>query len=65
MPSERPIAENDIPRGGTARTAKMVSIPLGLAGRSAIGFGRQLVGQSGNMVFAQIQEKQQSKYLKS
>ena len=57
MPSERPIAENDIPRGGTARTAKMVSIPLGLAGRSAIGFGRQLVGQSGNMVFAQIQEK--------
>ena len=57
MSSERPIAENDIPRGGTARTAKMVSIPLGLAGRSAIGFGRQLVGQSGNMVFAQIQEK--------
>ncbi len=57
MPSKRPIAENDIPRGGTARTAKMVSIPLGLAGRSAIGFGRQLVGQSGNMVFAQIQEK--------
>ena len=57
MSSERPIAENDIPRGGTDRTAKMVSIPLGLAGRSAIGFGRQLVGQSGNMVFAQIQEK--------
>ena len=57
MPTEQPTAENEIPRGSTARTAKMVSIPLGLAGRSALGFGRQLVGQSGSLVFAEIQEK--------
>ena len=57
MLTEQPTAENEIPRGSTARTAKMVSIPLGLAGRSALGFGRQLVGQSGSLVFAEIQEK--------
>ena len=57
MSSKPPIASNNIPRGSTARTAKMVSIPIGLAGRSALGFGRQLVGQSGNMIFAEIQEK--------
>lgn len=35
----------------------MISIPVGIAGRSALGFGRQLVGQSGSMVFSEIQEK--------
>jgi predicted unusual protein kinase regulating ubiquinone biosynthesis (AarF/ABC1/UbiB family) len=49
--------ETEIPKSTTARTAKMISIPVGIAGRSAIGFGRQLVGQSGSMVFSEIQEK--------
>ena len=35
----------------------MVSIPLGLAGRGALGLGRQLVGQSSSVVLAEIQEK--------
>lgn len=35
----------------------MISIPVGIAGRSALGFGRQLVGQSGSMVYSEIQEK--------
>ena len=35
----------------------MISIPVGIAGRSALGFGRQLVGQSSSMVFSEIQEK--------
>jgi len=52
------VKENDsIPTSTTARTAKLASLPLSLAGRSAIGFGRQLVGQSGSMVFGEIQEK--------
>jgi predicted unusual protein kinase regulating ubiquinone biosynthesis (AarF/ABC1/UbiB family) len=49
--------ETEIPKSTTARTAKMISIPVGIAGRSALGFGRQLVGQSGSMVFSEIQEK--------
>ena len=51
------LSESAIPQSGASRTAKMISIPLGLAGRSAYGLGRQLVGQSGNMVFQEIQEK--------
>jgi len=48
---------SEIPQSTVARTARMVSIPMGLAGRGALGIGRQLVGQSSNVVFAEIQEK--------
>ena len=48
---------DEIPRTARTRTAKLASLPLSLAGRSAVGFGRQLVGQSGSMVFGEIQEK--------
>ena len=55
--SEDKVHETEIPRSGAVRSAKMVSIPLGLAGRGALGLGRQLVGQSGSVVLAEIQEK--------
>jgi len=48
---------SEIPQSTVARAARMVSIPMGLAGRGALGIGRQLVGQSSNVVFAEIQEK--------
>ena len=48
---------SEIPQSTLARSARMVSIPIGLAGRGALGIGRQLVGQSSNVVFAEIQEK--------
>ncbi|MFM7501322.1 MAG: ABC1 kinase family protein [Actinomycetota bacterium] len=35
----------------------MARIPLSLAGRGAIGFGRQLIGQSPDFAFADLQEK--------
>ena len=54
---EDKVHETEIPRSATVRSAKMVSIPLGLAGRGALGLGRQLVGQSGSVVLAEIQEK--------
>lgn len=34
----------DIPRRSSARTAKLASIPIGIAGRAAVGFGRKLAG---------------------
>ena len=46
-----------IPQGTSKRSAKMASIPLSLAGRGAIGFGRQLIGQSPDFAFADLQEK--------
>ena len=47
----------EIPKSGKVRGAKLASLPLSLAGRSAVGFGRQLIGQSGSLVFQEIQEK--------
>ena len=49
--------KNQIPQSGKVRGAKLASLPLSLAGRSAVGFGRQLIGQSGSLVFQEIQEK--------
>ena len=57
MSSDAKNQGSEIPQSTVARTARMVSIPIGLAGRGALGIGRQLVGQSSNVVFAEIQEK--------
>ena len=47
----------EILKSTSARTAKLATLPLSLAGRSAIGFGRQLIGQSSSYAFQEIQEK--------
>ena len=53
--AKKPI-DIKIPSTTSARSARMVSIPVGLAGRSVLGIGKQLVGQSSSVVFADIQE---------
>jgi len=55
--SKKEIRETEIPSSTAVRSAKMVSIPVGLAGRGVLGLGRQLVGQSSSLVVADIQEK--------
>lgn len=52
-----PPGEPAIPRGRGARNAKLASIPLGMAGRAAMGFGRKITG--GNR--AEIDEALQRK----
>ena len=47
----------DIPRRATARTAKLASLPLGVAGRAAAGWGRRLVGGNGEEISAQLMAK--------
>ena len=49
--------EVKIPSTTGARSARMIKIPVGIAGRSVLGVGKQLVGQSSSVVFADIQEK--------
>ncbi|HEY2697495.1 MAG TPA: AarF/UbiB family protein [Pseudonocardiaceae bacterium] len=44
----------DIPRRTAARTAKLASLPLGVAGRVVGGWGRRLVGQNADDVHADI-----------
>lgn len=44
----------DIPRRTAARTAKLASLPLGMAGRAAAGWGRRLAGGDGDEISAQM-----------
>ena len=48
---------DDIKRGRTARNAKMASLPVGMAGRAALGLGKRLVGKSKDDVNAELMEK--------
>ncbi len=47
----------DIKRGRAARNAKLASIPVGFAGRAALGFGKRLTGKSRDEVQAELMEK--------
>src|ERR687884_663598 len=44
----------DIPRRATQRTARLASLPLGVAGRVAAGWGQRLVGHDADDVNAQL-----------
>src|SRR6201997_134606 len=48
---------SDIKRGRAARNAKLASIPVGFAGRTALGFGKRLAGKSQDEVNAELMEK--------
>lgn len=48
---------SDIPRRSSARTAKLASLPLGMAGRAAVGFGRRLAGGDKDEIDAQLNAK--------
>ncbi|HWN32080.1 MAG TPA: AarF/ABC1/UbiB kinase family protein, partial [Pseudonocardia sp.] len=45
---------SDIPTSGAHRTAKLASLPLGVAGRAAAGWGRRLIGGDGEQISAQL-----------
>nr|WP_156746242.1 AarF/UbiB family protein [Mycobacterium sp. 1423905.2] len=47
----------DIKRGRAARNAKLASLPVGMAGRAALGFGKRLTGKSRDEVNAELMEK--------
>jgi predicted unusual protein kinase regulating ubiquinone biosynthesis (AarF/ABC1/UbiB family) len=48
---------SDIPRRTAARTAKLASFPLGVAGRAVGGWGRKLVGGDSDEISAQLMAK--------
>jgi len=47
----------DIPRRTATRTVKLASLPLGVAGRAAAGWGRRLAGGDGEQISAQLMAK--------
>ena len=50
-------AVSDIPQRRGARTARLASLPLGVAGRATVGFGKRMTGKSAAEVQADLQAK--------
>ncbi|MBI3213596.1 MAG: AarF/ABC1/UbiB kinase family protein [Mycobacterium sp.] len=47
----------EMKRGSVARNAKLASLPVGIAGRAALGLGKRLTGSSKDEVNAEMMEK--------
>jgi predicted unusual protein kinase regulating ubiquinone biosynthesis (AarF/ABC1/UbiB family) len=47
----------DIPRRAVTRTARLASLPLGYAGRAALGLGKRVTGIASDAVSTEIQER--------
>ena len=47
----------DLPRKGLARGARLAALPLGYAGRTAMGFGKRLGGTPAEIVLNEVQQR--------
>ena len=54
---EKNVKKDSLQTSTKVRSARLASLPLSLAGRSAVGLGKQLIGQSNALVSSEIQEK--------
>ena len=48
---------NDLPRHAVTRTAKLATLPVGLAGRTVLGTGKRLGGRPAELVAQEIQQR--------
>ena len=48
---------SDLPRNAVSRTAKLAGLPIGLAGRTALGLGKRIGGKSAEIVAQEIQQR--------
>jgi predicted unusual protein kinase regulating ubiquinone biosynthesis (AarF/ABC1/UbiB family) len=48
---------NDLPRKAVARTARLAALPLGYAGRTALGLGKRIGGASAESVLTEVQQR--------
>ena len=48
---------NDLPRRAITRGAKLATLPIGLAGRTALGFGKRVGGRPAEIVANEIQQR--------
>src|SRR6201993_5396449 len=51
------LSVNDVPKNPVARAAKMARLPIGLAGRTAIGVGKRIGGRPAEIVAKEIQQR--------
>jgi predicted unusual protein kinase regulating ubiquinone biosynthesis (AarF/ABC1/UbiB family) len=47
----------DLPRRAVTRTAKLATLPLGFAGRTALGMGKRVGGKPTELVLAEVQQR--------
>ncbi len=47
----------ELPRKAVARTARLAALPIGFAGRSAVGFGKRIGGKPAEAVMSDIQQR--------
>ena len=47
----------ELPRKAAARTARLAALPLGYAGRTAVGFGKRLGGKPAEAVLTDVQQR--------
>ena len=48
---------SDIPRRAVTRTAKLASLPIGMAGRATLGLGKRLGGRPAEIVATELQHR--------
>jgi predicted unusual protein kinase regulating ubiquinone biosynthesis (AarF/ABC1/UbiB family) len=48
---------SDIPRRAASRTARLAALPLGLAGRAALGLGKRVTGVASEVISADVQRR--------
>lgn len=48
---------SDLPRRAVARSAKLASLPIGFAGRTALGLGKRIGGKPAEIVSQEIQQR--------
>ena len=48
---------SDIPKWAISRSAKLASLPIGLAGRSALGLGKRIGGRPAEIVASELQQR--------
>jgi predicted unusual protein kinase regulating ubiquinone biosynthesis (AarF/ABC1/UbiB family) len=47
----------DIPRRAVSRTARLAALPLGFAGRAALGLGKRVTGVASEVISAEVQQR--------
>jgi predicted unusual protein kinase regulating ubiquinone biosynthesis (AarF/ABC1/UbiB family) len=52
-----PESVSDLPRRAVTRTAKLATLPVGLAGRTALGLGKRIGGRPAEVVAQEIQQR--------
>src|SRR5215510_1081688 len=50
-------AMDDIPRRAVTRTARLAALPLGFAGRAAVGLGKRVTGMAAEVISAEVQQR--------